>query len=220
MQTLSESVEVIGEEQAAPATDFHAALMSLPRAFATRVESVPAGVPYLSADDARVRHWRTRLGAHGFKIGICWQGRPARVDLGRSFPLSALQPLSTLPHVRLISLQKNHGAEQLETLSSTIRVETLGSDFDSGTDAFLDSAAIMQSLDLIVTSDTAIAHLAGALARPTWVALKHVPDWRWLLRREDSPWYPTMRLFRQTQRGQWQGIFHRMRDEIAHLKTR
>jgi ADP-heptose:LPS heptosyltransferase len=120
-----------------------------------------------------------------------------------------------LPGVRLISLQKNNGVEQLENLPAGMRVETLGDDFDSGLDAFIDTAAAMECVDLIITADTAIAHLAGALARPTWVALKHVPDWRWLLDRSDSPWYPTMKLFRQPSPGDWPSVFADIEAELA-----
>src|SRR5262249_57222023 len=116
-------------------------------------------------------------------------------------------PLSRLPGVRLISLQKHHGLDQLARLPADCKIETLGDDFDSGPDAFVDTAAVLDSLDLIITSDTSIAHLAGALARPTWVALKHVPDWRWMLDRKDSPWYPKMRLFRQPRLGDWENVF-------------
>jgi ADP-heptose:LPS heptosyltransferase len=108
--------------------------------------------------------------------------------------------------VRLISLQKGEGEAQLLTLPDGM-VQALGRDFDAGPDAFVDTAAVMEGLDLIITSDTAIAHLAGALGRPTWVALQYVPDWRWLLDRNDSPWYPTMRLFRQQRVGDWEGVF-------------
>ena len=107
-------------------------------------------------------------------------------------------PLASVPGVRLISLQKAEGTEQL---ASSMTVESLGEDFDSGPDGFIDTAAVMMNLDLVITSDTAIAHLAGALGRPVWVALRAVPDWRWLLERTDSPWYPTMRLFRQSDAG-------------------
>jgi ADP-heptose:LPS heptosyltransferase len=107
----------------------------------------------------------------------------------------------------LISLQKHYGLDQLALLQPDSKIETLGDDFDNGLDAFVDTAAVMESLDLIITSDTSIAHLAGALGRPTWVALKHVPDWRWMLDRDDSPWYPTMRLFRQSARDDWRSVF-------------
>jgi ADP-heptose:LPS heptosyltransferase len=112
-----------------------------------------------------------------------------------------------VPGVRLISLQKHHGLDQLAALPDGLRIETLGDGFDSGPEAFLDAAAVMECVDLIVTSDTSVAHLAGALGRPVWVALQHVPDWRWLLEGETCPWYPTMRLFRQPRRGDWASVF-------------
>jgi hypothetical protein len=116
-----------------------------------------------------------------------------------------------VPGVRLISLQKYHGLEQIDRLLSEVPIETLGSDFDEWPHLFLDAAAAMASLDVIVTSDTAIAHLAGALARPVFIALKRVPDWRWLMEGTASPWYPTARLFRQAKAGQWRPVF----EEIA-----
>src|SRR5262249_53194821 len=183
--------------------DVHCPLMSLPRALGTTLATVPNKVPYLAADKALVEHWRRRIGTAGFKIGICWQGSAAKIDIGRSFPLALFQRLGAIPGVRLISLQKGKGGAQLSTTPARMRVETLGPDFDVGPDSFLDTAAAMESCDLIVTSDTGIAHLAGALGRPTWVALKFVPDWRWLMQRADSPWYPTMRLFRQTTPDDW-----------------
>jgi hypothetical protein len=121
--------------------------------------------------------------------------------------------LATIPGVRLISLQKGDALSQGRDLA----VEVLGGDFDAGAQAFLDSAAVMTHLDLVITCDTALAHLAGALGRPTWVALKHVPDWRWLLDRTDSPWYPSMRLFRQSRRGDWDGVFAAMHSALASL---
>ena len=121
------------------------------------------------------------------------------------------------PGARLIGLQKNAGLEQLKSLPDGMAVEWPGPDFDAGPDAFLDSAALMEAVDLIVTSDTAIAHLAGALGRPVWVALQKVPDWRWLMDRDDCPWYPGMRLFRQTVRGDWTGVFARMTEDAAKL---
>src|SRR5208337_4826561 len=109
--------------------------------------------------------------------------------------------------LRLISLQRDAGVEQLATLGAGMKVETLGEEFDAGLDAFLDTAAVMQHLDLVITCDTSVAHLSGALGRPAWVVLKRVPDWRWMLDRGDNPWYPTLRLFRQTTDGQWGDAF-------------
>ena len=188
-----------------PRIDLVCPLMSLP---ARTGAAIPTQVPYLSAEPDRVARWRARIGTAGFKIGIAWQGNPGRIeDLGRSMKLREFAALAAVPGVRLIGLQKNDGIEQLSDAPS---VETLGATFDAGPDGFLDTAAAMMSLDLIVTSDTSIAHLAGALGRSVWVALRKVPDWRWQLTRNDSPWYPTMRLFRQTERDDWGTVFAAM----------
>lgn len=201
--------------------DFQAPLISLPLAFATTIDSIPGTVPYLRADPARVERWRSRIGGHGFKIGICWQGNPGRFDRGRSFPVSCFAGIARLPGIRLISLHKGEGLEQLsslpEGLPDGLRVETLGDDFDAGPDAFLDSAAVMMLCDLVITSDTAVAHLAGALGVTTWIALRFAPDWRWQVDRTDSPWYPTVRLFRQRSRGDWQPVFRDIEAEVARL---
>jgi tetratricopeptide (TPR) repeat protein len=195
--------------------EFQCALMSLPLWFGTELSSIPNAVPYLSGEQALVAVWKKKIGEAGFKIGIAWQGAPGvAIDQGRSVPLSEFAPLARIPGVRLISLQKAHGLEQLGSLPNDVAIETLGKEFDGGADAFIDTAAVMSHLDLIVTSDTSIAHLAGALARPTWVALKYVPDWRWLLDRDDSPWYPTMRLFRQQTAGDWPSVFAKIEQEL------
>ncbi len=207
--TMSSTIEFLPLNTEPPVYDFCCPLMSLPLAFNTRIESIPADVPYLSPEPERVAAWLRTLGPEGFKIGICWQGSTLAyaAPMRRSFPVTMFERISRIAGVRLISLQKVDGLDQLADLPEGMKVETLGSDFDSGPDAFLDTAAVMQSMDLIITTDTAIAHLAGALGRPTWVALKQVPDWRWFLGRDDSPWYPEMRLFRQAARGDWTGVF-------------
>lgn len=197
--------------------DCQAPLMSLPLAFKTDLAGIPNAVPYLSAEPDRVARWKEQLGREGFRIGICWQGRAGKVDRGRSFPVSDLGPIAHLPQVRLISLHKGEGLAQLANLPAGMRVETLGEEFDSGPDAFLDTAAVMKLCDLVITSDTAIAHLAGALGVRTWVALKQASDWRWLVDRHDSPWYPTLRLFRQRTRGQWGSVFEEIERELSAL---
>jgi Flp pilus assembly protein TadD len=198
-----------------PAFDLSCPLMSLPSILGTTLDNIPTGVPYLSAEAGAVARWHTRLGDRGFRVGIAWQGNPSRrEDVGRSIRLDHYSPLASVPGVRLISLQKDAGSEQLGDLTA---VEQPGSDFDTGPDGFIDTAAVMMSLDLVITSDTAIAHLAGALGRPVWVALRVVPDWRWLLGRDDSPWYPTMRLFRQTTRDEWGPVFGAMKEALAAL---
>jgi tetratricopeptide (TPR) repeat protein len=211
LRSLDPVVRLVVACPAGESFDYQSALLSLPLGFGTRLESIPAETPYLRAEPERVRKWKERLGERGFKVGIAWQGnKAAKIDHGRSFALAEFLGVAQLPNVRLISLQKHDGVEQLDTLPQGMRVETLGLDYDSDEDAFLDAAAVMESLDLVVSSDTSIAHLAGALGRPVWVALKHVPDWRWLLDRADSPWYPTVRLFRQRTRGDWRGVFAEM----------
>jgi hypothetical protein len=208
LRDLGPGITVMGFSAPPPETDFHCPLLSLPAAFGTTEQTIPAYAAYLRAEPARVARWASRIGQDGLKLGINWQGAVSKIDAGRSLPLRQFAPLAAVPGIRLISLQKNAGAEQLR--DAGLPVETLGEDFDVGPDAFLDTAAVMQSLDLIVTSDTAIAHLAGALGRPTWVALKAVPDWRWQLEGARSPWYPSMRLFRQDAPGDWPGVFAAM----------
>ena len=168
--------------------DAQVAISSLPHAFGTRLEAIPAAVPYLAPEPALREMWIKRIGAGGFKVGVVWQGNPhPEADRARSVPLAALAPIAEVPGVRLISLQKGFGEEQLSTLPSSMRVETLGADFDAGADAFVDTAAAMTCLDLVVTCDTSIAHLAGALALPVWVALKIDAEWRWLTERAIRP---------------------------------
>ncbi len=197
--------------------DYHISLLSLPMAFRTDASSIPSAARYLRAGDERVRHWRSKIGEAGFKIGICWQGSQGKVDIGRSFPLVMFHNLSRIPGVRLISLQKGDGASQFNDLPGDMVVETLGDDFDSGPDAFLDSAAVIECCDLVITSDTSIAHLAGALGAKTWLALRYVPEWRWFLDRDDSPWYPSMRLFRQSGVGDWKSVFQQIEAALKAL---
>jgi hypothetical protein len=208
------AMEVTAFSHAERRFDFQCALMSLAERFAIRLDDLPGPIPYLFPESALVGQWRTRVGDQGFRIGICWQGNPlGKIDKGRSIPLAKYRPLAAVPGVRLISLQKTHGLDQLAHVPAGMKVETLGT-FDEGADAFIDTAAIMQNLDLVITSDTASAHLAGALGRPVWVAVKHMPDWRWMLERGDSPWYPTMRLFRQPARDDWDSVFAAMADAL------
>ena len=212
---LPGGVEMVASGDPLPAFDMHCPLMSVPGVVETTVESIPARVPYLAAEAARVAYWRERLPSGGFRIGIVWQGNPTgSIDRGRSAPLASFAPLARVPGVRLISLQKHHGVDQLDRLPAGMAVETLGPDFDSGPDAFVDAAAAIMNLDLVISTDTAIVHLAGALDRPVWVALKAVPHWTWMMDREDSPWYPSARLFRQAVDGDWPNVFGRMAAEL------
>jgi tetratricopeptide (TPR) repeat protein len=215
---LAREMEVVGLVSAGRRFDYQCALMSIPHRLA--IHSIPNKVPYLAAEESLISKWRDRIGTGGHKIGISWQGNPkGQIDRGRSVPLEKFAPLAGIPGVRLISLQKHHGLDQLERLPAGMKVETLGA-FDEGEDAFADTAAIMECLDLVVVSDSAAAHLAGALARPVWVMLKDTPDWRWMLKRSDSPWYPTMRLFRQRAIGDWDSVFADMADALRARMAR
>jgi tetratricopeptide (TPR) repeat protein len=221
MNSLRGGIRVMAQGGPVPPIDYHCPLLSLPLAFDTALETIPAEVPYLSAHPERIARWAGRLaGLAGLKIGIAWQGNPSVERLvwarGRSIPLAALGPLAELPGVNLVSLQKGAGAEQLLQVPFRHRVLDLGPEFDGGPDAFLDAAAVMSSLDLVVSSDTSIAHLAGSLGRPVWTMLHASPDWRWLLGRADSPWYPTMRLFRQSGGG-WGDLVAAVAAELASL---
>ena len=198
--------------------DRYVPLLSLPAIFGTTLQTVPNRVPYLFADNELVHRWAAKLNPlPGFKIGICWQGNPAYgADRQRSVPLKYFEPLARMENVQLISLQKIHGCRQLAQMSSDIAILDLGRKLDETTGVFMDTAAVMQSLDLVVTSDTAIPHLAGALGVPVWLLLPHVPDWRWGLSGENYRWYPTMRLFRQRIPGDWEDLFKKVCDAIEH----
>jgi tetratricopeptide (TPR) repeat protein len=197
-----------------PCFDYHVPLLSLPYFLGTHAGNIPADVPYLFAREDLVRVWRDRLSdSSGFKVGICWQGSPTYVgDRPRSITLAHFAALAEISGVNLISLQKGVGTEQLADARFAVRA--LGADWDETKGAFMDTAAVMRNLDLVVTADTAVAHLAGALGVPVWVALAKVSDWRWLLDREDSPWYPTMRLFRQETAGEWGPVFGRVAEAL------
>jgi tetratricopeptide (TPR) repeat protein len=198
-------------ETAAPSEDFdfQCALMSLPRGFRTALNTIPAPIPYLRPDSARVAKWAERIGSRGFRIGIAWHGNKL-INLQRSIPLPCFAPLVAIPGVRLLSLMMDQAPVTVNSPGGRFAIECVGDDFDKGPGSFMDCAAVIANCDLVVTSDTSIAHLAGALGRPVFVALKNVPDWRWLLDREDSPWYPSMRLFRQPNNNDWESVFKKI----------
>ncbi|MEX2643291.1 MAG: tetratricopeptide repeat-containing glycosyltransferase family protein [Acetobacterales bacterium] len=207
---------VVSERLPAPAYDAWAHLMSLPHILGTTPATVPAATPYLHPDQARVAFWRRQLHSlKGVRIGIGWQGDPGyAADSRRSIPLPVFAALARIPGVVLVSLQKGPGRKQMLQIPPDMNLIDLGPRLDEGTGAFVDTAAVMRSLNLIVTSDTALAHVAGATGRPVWLGLPHIPDWRWMLGREDSPWYPTMRLFRQPAAEDWEAVFARMAERL------
>jgi len=217
LSTCAAIDQFCGSGEPIPNCDVQAPLMSLPRIFRTELDSIPLDVPYLFPERSLVDRSRDVLAERpGWRVGIGWQGNPKFLsDRFRSIPLAAFAPLAAVEGVRLFSLQKGFGVEQLA--DARFAVEDLGSTLDESGRAFCDTAAVIQNLDLVITSDTALAHLAGALGAKVWVALSFAPEWRWLLKRGDSPWYPTMRLFRQHQLGSWDEPFAEMTRQLRQL---
>ena len=207
--------ELIARGGEVPPFDVHAPLMTLPLICGTTLETIPGGAGYIRADSRLVEAWRDRLaGFTGRKVGLCWQGNPRFPgDRWRSIPLRYFAPLLDDPSSTFINLHKGPGEAQIEECGLAERIVN----FSPQVDSFDDTAAIMENLDLIITSDTSIAHLAGALGRPVWVVLQFAPDWRWMLERDDSPWYPTMRLFRQKTRGDWEDALVRVKQALEEL---
>ncbi|MDO9309086.1 MAG: tetratricopeptide repeat protein, partial [Deltaproteobacteria bacterium] len=201
LATVAGASLVVDRNGTLPVFDVHIPVQSLPYVFGTTLETIPGDVPYLRPDPVKVAEWQ-RMFPDGrrFRIGLVWQGTPThRDDHNRSCPLSEFVPLSELEGVDFYSLQIGTGSEQIHGLPECMTV----ADLTGRIQDFSDTAAMIANLDLVITVDTAVAHLAGALGKPVWTLLPYVPEWRWLLGRDDSPWYPTMRLFRQTAPGDW-----------------
>jgi hypothetical protein len=199
-----------------PRLDFYAPIASLPHIFRTTLETIPADVPYVRADPHRVARWREQFSHVGdaVKVGIVWAGTPMHQnDRARSSKLSDFAPLATGANVRWYSLQKGAGAAQLANPPAGMDITPLGDELQD----FGDTAALLECLDLLISVDTSPVHLAGALARPVWTLVARGPDWRWMLEREDSPWYPTLRLFRQTVSGQWSDVLERVKGALERF---
>ncbi|HTW94068.1 MAG TPA: tetratricopeptide repeat protein [Tepidisphaeraceae bacterium] len=198
------------------AYDWHIPTLTLPFALKTRLETIPASVPYLSADPARSQFWRQRVQSTvgprtKLRIGLAWAGSPAnKNDKNRSMRLERLLPLSRVSETaEFLSLQKGPAAAQIAECPA-LKIFDFGPDLRD----FGETAALMDQLDLVITVDTAVGHLAGAMGKPVWLLLPHLPDWRWMLERSDSPWYPTMRLFRQPRRGDWETVVENVVDAL------
>jgi ADP-heptose:LPS heptosyltransferase len=198
-----------------PRFDVWTTLLSLPGIFETSLATIPAKVPYLWPSEALVEQWKDELSKEkAFKIGIAWQGNPTQLsDRFRSLPLAHFAGIAATRGVRLYSLQMGAGREQLADRANALPITDLADRLGD----FHNTAAIIRNLDLVITCDSSPAHLAGALGVPVWVALAFAPDWRWMLKRPDSPWYPTMRLFRQQSSGDWDGVFESIRDELTRI---
>jgi len=206
--------KILAPGDAIPRFDMHAALMSLPRLMKTDLSNIPAATPYIFPDESKRTAWRDRLAALGptRKVGIAWAGRPTHQnDANRSMKLADFAPLAAVPGITWLSLQKGPAAEQIKSSGRALPLH----DWTPELNDFADTAALVAELDLILTVDTAMSHLAGGLGKPVWTLLPTVPDWRWLLARDDSPWYPTMRLFRQPTPGDWKSVMEMVGRALA-----
>lgn len=206
-----------------PSHDAYATLMSMPAVFADTEETMPRTIPYLFPDPSRVAYWHGQLAHdHTFKIGICWQpdiqNDVSRLPIARrGIPLSLFHQIGRMPGITLYSFQQKEGLDQLHQLPADVHLHIFERSFDVDHGNFVDTAAVMQEMDLIISTDTATAHLAGALGKPVWLLLPYVTDWRWIHGRTDSPWYPMMRIFKQSHPFDWQSMMHEVYEELNIL---
>lgn len=212
-QTCPGIDEVVPRGEPAPPTDLQAAMMGLPRLLGTTVDSLGDHVPYLSAGDTELS-LRVR-GADGLKVGIVWAGNPGfRRDARRSLHASLISHLAAIPGVRLYSLQVGGAAAQLPNTPFADRVTDLGSEIAARGGDLTETAAVINELDLVISTCTSVPHLSGALGKETWIMLPYLPDWRWFMNRTDSPWYPSARLFRQPRMDDWASVIHDVTEEL------
>ena len=213
MKYLNGNFVIIQKGEKLPFFDFHCPLLSLPHAFKTNINNIPNNIPYIKKPSLQKKIWGNELNQENFNIGICWQGSSYSKDEGRSFPVRYFKDISRIKNVKLFSLQKNDGSDQLKTNFDEIKIFNLGTDLDKEA-PFLDTAILMKKLDLIITVDTSIAHLAGSMGCKVWVLLQFIPDWRWMLDKDFTPWYPSMKLFRQSKPNDWSGPLKQIEKEI------
>jgi tetratricopeptide (TPR) repeat protein len=204
---------VVGRDEALPAFDVHCPLGSLPLAFKTEIGTIPADIPYLKASEERLNKWRARVPKTGQPlVAIAWAGRATHGnDRNRSLAVSRLAPLLSQETARFVSIQRDLREGDSDFLRTCPGLEHVGDELED----FADTAAVVALADLVISVDTSVAHLAGAMGQPVWILLPFAPDWRWLLDRDDSPWYPTAKLFRQPVLGDWDSVIERVRRELA-----
>jgi hypothetical protein len=220
MTTLDGVAEVLSEEDDIRIhCDYHCPLLSLPFAFNTSLDTIPATIPYLHADPAPWSETlaglsRAEVGPHRLKVGLVWAGKSrtaqphaVAIDKRRSMRLTDMAPLFTVPNCTFVSLQLGPPAAQMQALPEGAELH----DVSHRLNDWSDTAALVAGLDLVIAVDTAVAHLAGALGKPVWMLNRFDSCWRWFLHRDDTPWYPTMRQFRQTSRGDWKGVIERVK---------
>ncbi|TET36909.1 tetratricopeptide repeat protein [Candidatus Dependentiae bacterium] len=216
---------VIARNEQPPFAHYQIPLMSIPRVVKTTLETIPAQTPYLQIDGPLTQEWKKKLADdHHLKVGICWHGNAQyrtaslrRAVIAKSVTLALLEPLSTIEGVTLYSLQRVTGEDQINECSFKAKMVVFDISFDQQHGRFMDTAAVMKNLDLVITVDTGTAHLAGALNVPTWIMLPFPADWRWLRNRTDSPWYPTVRLFQQTKTGEWEPVIKQIAEKLKTL---
>jgi tetratricopeptide (TPR) repeat protein len=218
IRQVNSEVDLVDRWEECPQFAAYSALSSLPRVFGTRLDTIPRELAYLHAEPRRTATWRARLDdlmPSGFRrVGIAWAGRPTHNnDLNRSMRLGEFAPIAALEGVALLSLQKGEGQKAIAEYYGRAPLFNLGAEVDD----FLDTMSIIDLLDIVVTVDTAIAHLAAAMGKPVWILLPLAPDWRWLLERADSPWYPSARLFRQRSAGDWSGVMRDVAKALSEL---
>jgi Flp pilus assembly protein TadD len=207
-------VDIVAKGDKLPPFDLHCPLLSLPLAFGTELETIPAGIPYLAAPESRAAHWRDRLGERSPRAGFVWSGSSAhKNDANRSIPLARLDRLFANLQLACFSLQREMRGADRDVLQRLPNLVDLGEELSD----FTDTAAVISLLDVIVTVDTAVANLAGALGKPVLILLPHAADFRWLRDRDDTPWYPTARLLRQPAFGDWDSVIVRLADELRRL---
>ena len=215
--------EIISENSPCDNFDMSLHIADLLTLFRPTFDSmIPYGIPYMHADKNLVKKWGSLLEKDkNFKIGLCWHGNFFTVDNvihnERSLTVDHFLPLQSIRGISLYSLQKIYGLDQLNNLPDSFKIHAFSSDLDTINGSFMDTAAIMKNLDLVITIDTSIAHLAGALGVPVWVLLQKNANWRWFLDRDDSPWYPTMRLFRQTKQDDWKSVIQDVVKALAAI---
>jgi tetratricopeptide (TPR) repeat protein/GT2 family glycosyltransferase len=214
---IDELVEASFDKKPDVEFDYHISLMDLPNIFATNLNTIPAEVPYIKCSPKKAEHWRKKLTSPEFKVGIVWAGSPSHGnDQNRSCAIQYFVQLSKIDGVRLYGLQKGETAEQVEELADETTITNLGTEFED----FTDTVAAIENLDLVISVDTSVLHLAGAMGKRVWALLPFAPEWRWMLNRQDSPWYPTMKLFRQEKWGQWRPVFQNVAEELRTVAAR
>lgn len=214
INSIGLNARIVKSHEEVDSYDFHCPIMSLPLAFKTTLDNIPNAMPYLFSDAAKKNHWKNKMaGSTTLKVGLVWSGSKNHMkDQSRSLRLEQLKPLFDLP-VNFYSLQKEVREEDQATLSQLSQIQQYSQELND----FSDTAAMVDNLDLIISVDTSVAHLAGAMAKNVWILISYLPDYRWMLDREDSPWYPTARLFRQPNIGDWESVIGNVKQALQAL---